>query len=112
MGARGRALTDHDVEFVIFQRGVKQFFERGLEAMDFVIDPVGSGKPGASVAADASARDALSAMLATDADSVTLIDENGAARGTITLAAMRARLIARGDGSASEPRPLSNNQGP
>jgi len=80
----------------------------GLPAADFVIDPVGSGKPGASVAADASARDALSAMLATGVDRVTLIDENGAARGTITLAAMRARLTARGDGSAIEPHPLSN----
>ncbi len=47
-------------------------------------------------------------MLATGVDSVTLIDENGAAHGTITLAAMRVRLTARGDGSAIEPHPLSN----
>jgi osmoprotectant transport system ATP-binding protein len=97
-------------EFVGSDRALKRLAL--IPAADFVIDPVRPGKPGANVAADASARDALSAMLATDADSVTLIDENGAARGTITLAAMRARLIARGDSSAGEPRPLSNNQGP
>jgi len=57
------------------------------------------------LATNASARDALAAMLAAGADCVTLIDENGAPRGTITLAAMRARLTAR-DGTAGELRPL------
>ena len=36
VSAGGRALSDDDVEFVIFERGVEQFFERGLEAVDFV----------------------------------------------------------------------------
>ncbi len=36
VGARGRALADHDVELVVFERGVEDLFERGLEAMDFV----------------------------------------------------------------------------
>ena len=44
-------------------------------------------------------------MLAAGADCVTLVDENGAPRGTITLAAMRTRLTAR-DGTAGEMRPL------
>ena len=57
------------------------------------------------LATNASARDALAAMLAAGADCVTLIDENGAPRGTITLAAMRTRLTAR-DGTAGEMRPL------
>ena len=36
VSARGRALADHDVELVVFERGVEDFFERGLQAMDFV----------------------------------------------------------------------------
>jgi len=36
VGASGRALADHDVEFVVFERGVEDLFERGLEAMHFV----------------------------------------------------------------------------
>ena len=45
------------------------------------------------------------AVLAAGADCVTLVDENGVPRGTITLAAMRTRLTAR-DGTAGEMRPL------
>ena len=36
MGARGGALADHDVELVVFERGVEDLFERGLQAVDFV----------------------------------------------------------------------------
>src|SRR5439155_24495725 len=66
---------------------------------------VGAGDARPRIAVDAGARDVLSAMLAAGADSVTLIDENGAPRGTITLAAMRTRLSARDDGSAGGLRP-------
>ncbi len=34
--ARRRALADHDVEFVVFQRRIEQFFQRGLQPVDFV----------------------------------------------------------------------------
>src|SRR5258708_10382491 len=33
---RGRALADHDVELVVFERGVEDLFERGLQAVDFI----------------------------------------------------------------------------
>src|ERR1700676_3436798 len=33
---RGRTLTDHDVELVVFEGGVEDLFERGLQAVDFV----------------------------------------------------------------------------
>ena len=36
VGAGGGALSDDDVEFVVFERGVEEFLERRLEAMDFV----------------------------------------------------------------------------
>ena len=36
MGAGGRALADQNVEFVVFQRGIKNFLQRRLQAMDFV----------------------------------------------------------------------------
>jgi len=52
------------------------------------------------LAADASARDALSAMLAAGADSAMLLDERGAVRGTVTLAALRERLVAPHDRGA------------
>ena len=93
-------------EFVGSDRALKRLAL--IPAADVVTAGAGAGEPGARVPADASARDALSAMLATGVDRVTLIDENGAARGTITLSAMRVRLTARGDGSAIEPHPLSN----
>src|SRR6266478_3551462 len=32
----GRALADHDVELVVFESGIKDLFERGLQAVDFV----------------------------------------------------------------------------
>src|SRR5208337_3162506 len=36
VSAGGGALADHDVELVVFERGVEDLFERGLEAVDFV----------------------------------------------------------------------------
>ena len=36
VSARGRALADHDVELVVFERGVEDLFERGLQAVDFI----------------------------------------------------------------------------
>ena len=36
VGARRRPLPDHDVELVVFQRGVKDFLKRRLQAVDFV----------------------------------------------------------------------------
>ena len=93
-------------EFVGSDRALKRLAL--IPAADVVTAGAGVDDSGARVPADASARDALSAMLATGVDRVTLIDENGAAHGTITLAAMRVRLTARGDGSAIEPHPLSN----
>ena len=36
VGASGRALPDHDVELVVFERGIQHFFERRLQAVDFV----------------------------------------------------------------------------
>ena len=93
-------------EFVGSDRALKRLAL--IPAADVASAGVSAGEPRARVPAEASARDALSAMLATGVDSVTLIDENGAPRGTITLAAMRVRLTARGDGSAIEPQPLSN----
>src|SRR6266478_8854227 len=32
----GRALADHDVELVVFESGIKDLFERGLQAVDFI----------------------------------------------------------------------------
>src|SRR5581483_10937027 len=36
VGAGGWTLANHDVQFVIFESGVKNFFKRGLQAVDFV----------------------------------------------------------------------------
>src|SRR5260370_13159539 len=36
VGARGRALADHDVELVVFKRRVEDLFERWLQTMHFV----------------------------------------------------------------------------
>ena len=36
VGSCRRTLADHDVEFVVFERGVEHLFERGLQAVDFV----------------------------------------------------------------------------
>ena len=36
MRARRRALADHDVELVVLKRRVKDFFERRLQAVNFV----------------------------------------------------------------------------
>src|SRR5207253_2895072 len=33
---RGRALADHDVGLVVFERGVEDLFERGLQTVDFI----------------------------------------------------------------------------
>src|ERR1035441_2804749 len=37
VGARGGALADHDVQFVVFERGIEDLFERGLQAV-YLID--------------------------------------------------------------------------
>ena len=85
-------------EFVGSDRALKRLAL--IPAADLMTAGAGDAQPG--IAADASARDALAAMLAAGADSLTLFDENGAPRGTITLAAMRTRLTARDDGSIGE----------
>jgi osmoprotectant transport system ATP-binding protein len=90
-------------EFVGSDRALKRLAL--IPAADVMSAGTGAGEPRARVPADASARDALSAMLATGADSVMLVDGTGASCGTITLAAMRARLVARGDDSDGEPSP-------
>src|SRR5208337_5273236 len=36
VGTRGRALADDDVQFVVFERGVEDLFERGLQAMHLI----------------------------------------------------------------------------
>ena len=84
-------------EFVGSDRALKRLAL--IPAADVMAAGAGAGDVRPRIAADASARDALAAMLAAGADSVTLVDENGAPRGTITLAAMRARLTAHDDGS-------------
>ena len=89
-------------EFVGSDRALKRLAL--IPAADLMTAGAGDARPG--IAADASARDALAAMLAAGADSVTLFDENGAPRGTITLAAMRTRLTARDDGSIGELQSL------
>src|SRR6266481_2986854 len=33
---RGRPLADHDVELVVFESGVEDLFECGLQTMDFI----------------------------------------------------------------------------
>jgi osmoprotectant transport system ATP-binding protein len=91
-------------EFVGSDRALKRLAL--IPAAEVMTAGLGAGDARPRIAVDASARDALSAMLAAGADSVTLIDENGAPRGTITLAAMRTRLSARDDSSSGEPRPL------
>ena len=90
-------------EFVGSDRALKRLAL--IPAAEVMTDGAGTGAARVRIAVDASARDALSAMLAAGEDSVTLIDENGAPRGTITLAAMRMRLCAR-DSGPGEPRPL------
>ncbi|HEX9277585.1 MAG TPA: ABC transporter ATP-binding protein [Casimicrobiaceae bacterium] len=90
-------------EFVGSDRALKRLAL--IPAADVVTTDARVGDASPRLAANASARDALSAMLAAGADSATLVDENGAPCGTVTLAAMRARLTAR-DGIAGELRPL------
>ena len=94
-------------EFVGSDRALKRLAL--IPAANIAIDAAGARDASPRLAADASARDALSAMLAAGADSVTLIDENGAPRGTITLAAMRTRLTMGDDGSSGERRPLPDD---
>jgi len=89
-------------EFVGSDRALKRLAL--IPAADLMTAGAGDARPG--IAADASARDALAAMLAAGADSVTLFDENGAPRGTITLAAMRTRLTEHNDGSIGELQSL------
>jgi len=89
-------------EFVGSDRALKRLAL--IPAADLMTAHAGDARPG--IAADASARDALAAMLAAGADSVTLFDENGAPRGTITLAAMRTRLTEHDDGSTRELQSL------
>ena len=90
-------------EFVGSDRALKRLAL--IPAADIAITDVRIVDANPRLAANASAHDALAAMLAAGADCVTLVDENGAPRGTITLAAMRTRLTAR-DGTAGEMRPL------
>jgi len=90
-------------EFVGSDRALKRLAL--IPAADVVTTDVRIVDASPRLAANASAHDALAAMLAAGADCVTLVDENGAPRGTITLAAMRTRLTAR-DGTAGEMRPL------
>jgi osmoprotectant transport system ATP-binding protein len=85
-------------EFVGSDRALKRLAL--IPAADLMTAHAGNARP--RIAADASARDALAAMLAAGTDSVTLVDENGAPRGTITLAAMRTRLTEHDDGSIAE----------
>jgi osmoprotectant transport system ATP-binding protein len=92
-------------EFVGGDRALKRLAL--ILAADVMIAGADAGDARPRIAVDASARDALSAMLAAGTDSVTLIDENGAPRGTITLAAMRTRLTARDHRGSGELRPLS-----
>jgi osmoprotectant transport system ATP-binding protein len=89
-------------EFVGSDRALKRLAL--IPAADIMAAGGGGARP--RIAADASARDALAAMLAAGADGVTLVDENGAPRGTITLAAMRKRLTAHDEGSFGELRPI------
>ena len=89
-------------EFVGSDRALKRLAL--IPAADLMTADAGDARP--RIPADASARDALSAMLAAGADSVTLVDENGAPRGTITLAAMRTRLTEHDDGSIGELQSL------
>jgi osmoprotectant transport system ATP-binding protein len=89
-------------EFVGSDRALKRLAL--IPAADLMTADAGDARP--RIAADASARDALAAMLAAGADSVTLVDENGALRGTITLAAMRIRLTEHDDGSSGELQSL------
>jgi osmoprotectant transport system ATP-binding protein len=91
-------------EFVGSDRALKRLAL--IPASDVMTAGAGAGDARPRIAFDASARDALSAMLAAGADSATLIDENGVSRGTVTLAAMRTRLTAPGDGGTGELRPL------
>jgi osmoprotectant transport system ATP-binding protein len=89
-------------EFVGSDRALKRLAL--IPAADLMTASAGDARP--RIAAAASARDALAAMLAAGADSVTLVDENGAPRGTITLAAMRIRLTEHDDGSSGELQSL------
>jgi osmoprotectant transport system ATP-binding protein len=90
-------------EFVGSDRALKRLAL--IPAADLITTDIRVGDASPRLAANASARDALSAMLAAGADSATLIDGNGVPRGTVTLSVMRARLTAR-DGIAGESRPL------
>jgi len=89
-------------EFVGSDRALKRLAL--IPAADLMTASAGDARP--RIAADASARDALAAMLGAGADSVTLVDEKGAPRGTITLAAMRTRLTEHDDGSIGELQSL------
>ncbi|MDQ2962544.1 MAG: ATP-binding cassette domain-containing protein [Pseudomonadota bacterium] len=111
-------LVQYDTPEAILARPVDAFVEEFvgsdrvlkrlalIPAADVMSAGAGGGDVQPRIAVDASARDALAAMLAAGADSVTLVDENGAACGTITLAAMRARLTAPDGGSTGQLQSL------
>jgi osmoprotectant transport system ATP-binding protein len=87
-------------EFVGADRALKRLAL--LRVADYATGGVGtSAEP--RVAGDASLRDALAAMLAQDADVATVIDANGTAVSTLTLAMIRAAAVGL-VGSASAGR--------
>jgi osmoprotectant transport system ATP-binding protein len=76
-------------EFVGADRALKRLAL--LRVADYATGVAASMGP--RVAADASLREALAAMLAADTESATTTDANGAAVGTITLDAIRAAAV-------------------
>lgn len=73
-------------DFVGSDRALKRL---ALATTASIADPGGRAPGAPSVAASASLRDALAALLLAGADTASVVDDNGAAIGTVTLAAIR-----------------------
>src|SRR5512138_398165 len=80
MGARRGALTDDDVELIVFERGVEQFFELRLQAVDFVDEEdlflAQVGEDGGQIALDLQGR--TGCLLESDAE---FVGDDGGQRG-------------------------------
>ena len=86
-----RPADDFVAEFVGADRALKRLAL--LRVADYAMAGARADAP-LRIAGDASLRDALAAMLAVDADVATVVDRNGAAVSTLTLAAIRTAAVA------------------
>lgn len=102
---RDGALVQYDTPQAILAHPANAFVEsfvgadRALKRLalvrcDAVLEAAGGNTPTQRIGAEASLRDALSAMLGANVDSLAVVDGAGALLGVLTLAAVRARVTA------------------